>query len=85
MELSGQIVRIVPSMGLVYLAAPDTGEVYSFGLDRLESYRGESLHKHGIKIGACVAFRTNPDGRVIQVAEPGQALTNSSLAAGSAH
>ena len=81
MEYSGQIVRIVPSMGLVYLATAETGNIFSFSLDRLEGYRGQSLGKCGIKLGALVAFRTNQEGHVLIVARPGQALIKASLAA----
>ena len=82
MEYSGQVVRIVPSMGLVYLAAPNTGEIFSFSLDRLEGYSGESLSKCGIALGAQVAFRANQDGLVQIVARPGQSLMKVGLAAG---
>ena len=85
MELSGQIVRIVPSMGLVYLADTATRQVYSFRLSVLEDYSGESLNKSGIKIGASVAFRTSHDGLVLNVAKPGQLLRKAGLAAGAAN
>jgi hypothetical protein len=85
MEYSGQVVRIVPSMGMVYLATADTGKVFSFRLDRLEGYRGESLGKCGIKLGALVAFRTNRDGLVLSVARPGQSLIKAGLAARAAN
>ncbi len=85
MELSGQIVRIVPGMGLVYLADPATGKVFSFSLDLVEGYRGESLDKSGIKIGSSVAYRTNHEGLVLSVAKPGQSLKKAGLAVGAAN
>ena len=85
MEHSGQVVRIVPSMGLVYLATADTGRIFSFGLDRLEGYMGESLAKCGIELGALVAFRANREGLVLIAARPGQLLMKAGLAAGALH
>lgn len=81
MELSGQIVRIVPTMGLVYLADSSTGRVYSFRLDVLEDYTGESLNKCGIHIGASVAFRASHEGQVHSAARPGKLLKKAGLAA----
>jgi len=85
MQYSGQIVRIVPSMGLVYVATEGAGKVFSFRLDRVDGYKGESLTSCGIKLGTQVVFRTNNEGLILAVARPGQSLMTAGLAAGAAN
>ena len=71
MNHAGQIVRIVPSMGLVYIA-DSRGDIFSFGLGAVEGYRGEPLADLGLEIGARLDFHVGQDKQILKVTKSGE-------------
>jgi len=71
MDYSGQIVRIVPSLGLVYVA-DSMGAIFSFRLGAVDEYKGEPLSDLGFEIGSALNFRVGDNRQVLQVTRLGK-------------
>lgn len=69
MHHEGQIVRIVPTMGMAYLEELSSGRVIGFFLNQLKGFKGETFKESGVVPGAFFAFEATSDGRVISVSK----------------
>ena len=65
----GQIVRVVPTMGLAYLEELSSGRVIGFFLNQLKGFKGETFKESGVVPGALFGFEATSDGRVISVSK----------------
>jgi hypothetical protein len=63
------VIRIVPTMGLAYLAELGSGRVIGFSLSQRDGYRGESFEEMGVIPGATFYFEAIPDGRLTSVSK----------------
>ena len=69
MQQEGQVIRIVPTMGIAYLEEHSSGRVIGFSLSQLDGFKGESFQELGVVPGATFHFQATSDGRLLSVSK----------------
>ncbi len=69
MQSEGQIIRIVPTMGLAYLAESSTGKVIGFSVNQLKGYGGETFEEMQLAAGTKFWYETDNAGQVIRLSQ----------------
>ena len=75
MKSEGQIIRVVPTMGLAYLAEMSSDKVIGFSVSQLHGYQGETFEEMQLIPGAKFSFETDPGGQVIRLSQQRAAAT----------
>ena len=83
MNQHGQVIRIVPTMGLAYLEELSSGRVIGFPINLVEGFKGDSFQELGVVPGAKFSFKATLDGRMLSVSRQTTELEASNVATAS--